>query len=149
MLLSMIAPTIDLGIIFEILFSMASFTPQEPIFMVSRIRWPSPRWALVFLLLVAVFFISAPDAQARNTYDYTDNVEGDPGDGVLRPVPQVEPSPIPKGHYLPVYTLTLIDMGNNQYLPIFQFSDFSGTPVIFGPMHLQRISPDGRWHRAP
>jgi len=104
---------------------------------------------MVFLFLLVVLFLFAPDTQARNNYDYTDVVEGDPGDGVLRPVPQVEPNPIPKGSGLPVFVLELVDLGNGQYLPIFNFSRIPGAPVIFGPMHLQRTNNDGRWHRAP
>ncbi len=117
--------------------------------MVSRILLAVPRRAMAFLFLLAVLLLSAPGTQAKNPYEMHN--EGDPGDGVLQPRPHVipEPEPVAKGYFVPAYFLVLIDLGNNQFIPVFQVSDFSETPTIFGPGSLRRNISEGRWHRAP
>ena len=119
--------------------------------MVSRIRLAGLRRTMALLFLLVALLLIAPGTQAKNPYNYTDDIEGDPGDGVLQPRPQTvpEPEPSPTGYNFPVFALTLVDLGNNQFLPVFQVSDFSGAPVFMMPMHLRWNISEGRWHRAP
>ena len=119
--------------------------------MVSRMNMASLRQALALLILLAALLLPFSGAQARNPYEYTDVVEGDPGDGVLQPGPEVVPDPKPNSNNfsLPVFQFILIDLGNHQYLPVFQVLDFSDGPVFAEPLRLVKNTSDWRWHRAP
>jgi hypothetical protein len=119
--------------------------------MVSRILLASPWRAMAFLFLLAAVMFFAPGTQAKNPYQMSDYTEGDPGDGVLNPDPNEgrEPEPAPQGFSAPAFYFILIDLGNNQFLPVFQVSNFSGTPVFMMDRIRTWTISEGRWHRAP
>ena len=119
--------------------------------MVSRIFKAGPGRVLALLFLLTVLILAVPEAQARNTDTATDSTEGDPGDGVLQPGPQVvtEPEITPKGSCYPILAVTLVDLGGGNFLPIFQMNNFLGTPGFIIPLHLRSAPSEGRWHRAP
>ena len=123
--------------------------------MVSRILKAGPKRVLallfLFLFLLTVLMLAAPDSQARNPYTYTDDAEGDPGDGVLQPGPESEPEPVftPKGFSYPLVAITLVDLGDGHFLPVFALNNLAGMPTFLPPSHLRRNPSDGRWHRAP
>ena len=114
---------------------------------------------LVFLSLLFVFALLAPaDATARNSYDYTDSSEGDPGDGVLRPTPDIiipEPLPVPRtfGIIFTADGLFSIHSGQpNLTLPLLFYgpmapASFShGYPEATG---LTVFTPQRGWRNAP
>lgn len=57
---------------------------------------PRGLFALLISLLVFASLFLATASSAKNLYDFTDSSEGDPGDGVLRPGPEIlDPDPVP------------------------------------------------------
>jgi len=118
--------------------------------MVSRLLVAGRHLAVHSLLLCLLsLLVFVPAASARNPYAIRDGHEGDPGDGVLEPAPVVDPKPTPGDDIFPVFIITMVPMGNNTFLPVFQFTGFSGTHRLnnsdYGFLPVQ----DGRWHRAP
>jgi hypothetical protein len=117
--------------------------------MVFRILVAGRGLAILSLLLyVLAMSIAVPTALAKNP-DCTIDIEGDPGDGVLQPGPTYvyNPQPVPDSSSTEsIFVVTLLFLGDNKFLPVFQMSDFSGHPV-FQLEH--RTIRDWRWHRAP
>jgi len=107
-----------------------------------RFSTPLRRVAACLIFLSFIVGMVVPSAAiARNTYQLSDGTEGDPGDGVLNPSPDVEPDPAPiRGPMPEILTVYF------QPQP-----DGSLRPVIV----LRTIPPgfrwftEGRWHRAP
>lgn len=119
--------------------------------MVSPLNHILRRWGfLAAIWLLAVCLIPSM-SWARNPYTYTDVVEGDPGDGVLQPAPQVVPEPSSPvgGNRLPVFQVTLIPMGDQHYLPVFEFYQDGKEFFLLTRHPLSRVLHEGRWHHAP
>lgn len=109
------------------------------------------------LLALAVLALLLPvsPAAARNPYEYVDSSEGDPGDGVLRPVPTIDlplptPKPAPAAFTILCFTLDpggdyLFDQPVVVLLPAGLVS--RGMPAGSGPFLM--MAAEGRWHDAP
>jgi hypothetical protein len=115
----------------------------------------APLYALfVFLLIaLALLVLPAPEALAKNVYEMQDSSEGDPGDGVLRPKPEIiDPVPEPAPRTFGVL-LTFdggLDYPHNQPLlrvPLFFFSDL--IPARLTGDCFTVLLPAGRWYDAP
>ena len=118
--------------------------------MVSRLFVASRHLAVLSILVCLLTLLVFPaEVTARNPYAMRDGHEGDPGDGVLNPAPEVDPIPTPKEAGVPVFTLTLIPMGDNQFQPVFQLVGYYGTPWFSNPKTESRIVMNRGWHRAP
>ena len=110
----------------------------------------------ILLLLLLILCIVVPGAQAKNPYQMTCSTEGDPGDGVLRPVPRInQPEPLPRTFGLifalegadglrydnPVLVLPFFFMG--QILPLDMVGMASPLPADI------LLVAEGRWTDAP
>ncbi len=119
--------------------------------MVSRALLATSRLAITYLFVFLMLLASVSESQARTRYTFSDGGEGDPGDGVLQPKPQVIPDPvtITMNNSSVVFTIVLVNLGDNHFLPVFKVSNFNGNPVFIPQLNgLQSIS-ERRWHRAP
>lgn len=115
-----------------------------------------------FASLLAIFLCgilaAAPAAMAKNTYELNDSSEGDPGDGVLRPVPrEIDPVPVPNTHVSHLFSSMVFYSGSRfdqsfLLLPLVLYSDFfpTGKEGVQRFDHRSRILiPEGRWQNAP
>ncbi len=109
------------------------------------------------LLLLLILCLAVPGAQAKNPYQMTCSTEGDPGDGVLRPVPRIDQpqEPLPRTFGLifalegsdglrydnPVLVLPLFFLG--QILPLDMMDMASPLPADI------LLVAEGRWTDAP
>jgi hypothetical protein len=111
----------------------------------------------LFVTLSAFFLfaalLAADAALAKNPYDMHDSsTEGDPGDGVLRPVPEIEPTPQPAPREFGL-VFTLDTLGDYRYdLPLvllLPVTDASGLPVSMSRDRYSILLPEGRYQDAP
>lgn len=119
-----------------------------------------PRGFSVFvsLLLFIVLLGSTSAALARNSYQYTDSVEGDPGDGVLRPQPRdIDPEPVIEDRTFGVLFDSFLIMPtpggrSGLLIPMLFFApQQAGQPFPAqdpGPFGTD-LRYGGRWHHAP
>jgi len=118
--------------------------------MVSRMFVAGRHLAVLSLLVFLVTFLVIPaEVSAKNPYSMRDGHEGDPGDGVLNPVPGVDPIPVPKEQVFPVFTITMIPLGDNQFLPVFRLVGYFGDLWFSNPETGSPIVQNRGWHRAP
>ncbi|MCP4290608.1 MAG: hypothetical protein GY780_02065 [bacterium] len=114
--------------------------------MVSRILWAPIRLGPPLLSLLLALMLLTQPAHARSRFTPTDIYEGDPGDGVLDPGPEVDPDPFPidKNDHLYFAFVTFVDNGSGNLEPVFHFS-------IVSELWPAKISTlrDRRWHNAP
>lgn len=116
-----------------------------------------PRGLIASLLALAILAIllPAPGATARNLYEMTDSSEGDPGDGVLRPVPAIDlpvptPKPSPVAYTVLCFTVdTCGDYRFDQPVVVFLPAAFVPRSLFSGQGMLTMLAPEGRWHDAP
>lgn len=114
-----------------------------------------PRGLIASLFAIFLFttLLSAGLAVAKNPYEIQDSsTEGDPGDGVLRPVPEIEPipDPVPRTFNL-VFTLDTQGVyAYGQPLVLLLPVTFeSGQPVAPTRDRYSILVPEGRWQYAP
>lgn len=118
--------------------------------MVSRLLVASRRLVGISLLVCLLsLLVFPPTASARNPYTIRDGHEGDPGDGVLNPVPVQDPDPIPKDDRIPAFTIRMIPVGGQHFIPVYQFTSFRRTIRPAPQKTGFRLVTDWRWHRAP
>lgn len=109
-------------------------------------------------VFLCVILVSAPAATAKNIYELYHSSEGDPGDGVLRPIPRiVDPEPVPYSHFSPLINNVLL-FGGSRYdrpfllLPILFYGEIYPSAPDRGRRFDNRsriLLPDGRWQNAP
>ena len=117
--------------------------------------------SFLFASLLAIFvcgFLTATPVQAKTPYEYVDSSEGDPGDGVLRPIPRiVDPVPVPNHHASHLFN-SLVFYGGSRFdqsyllLPLVFYGEIfpAGTDGMRQIENRSRILlPEGRWQNAP
>jgi hypothetical protein len=113
---------------------------------------------VILSALLITFLLGFPaDSQARNNYNYTDSSEGDPGDGVLRPKPQIEPVPEIEVRTFGIEFSTILfaphaDGRPNLLLPLLFFGPDPLWSVVtdsWGGHRVGRIPSEGGWTHAP
>ena len=125
----------------------------------SRHRGLSGSFRFAFILAIfACGFLAAAPAQAKNIYDYVDSSEGDPGDGVLRPVPRIiVPDPVPDTLPLTLFS-NMVFFGGSRFdqsfllLPLVFYGDIFPAGNDGMPRFDRRsriLLPEGRWQNAP
>jgi hypothetical protein len=118
--------------------------------MVSRMFVAGRHLAVLSLLVFLLTFVVFPaEVSARNPYSMRDGHEGDPGDGVLSPVPVLDPIPTPKEQAYPVFTIMMVPLGDNQFIPVFQVVGYFGDAWFSNPKTTFPIVQNRGWHRAP
>lgn len=96
---------------------------------------------LLFLLSLLCGFPLTSDSLARNIYIPHDGSEGDPGDGVLNPNPEVQPDPAPIREPLPlIVSIILLPLPDGGLQPVLVLRTAPPERPFF---------MEGRWHRAP
>jgi hypothetical protein len=119
--------------------------------------------APVLILSVVLGIFTPAVALARNQYELADQNEGDPGDGVLDPAIDSQPSVWDSKHPLPIYSTTGRGRDAGWALPSSAFHfvslPFSGglpgqSVVLVLPRAWLRsgataLLQQGRWHDAP
>ncbi len=114
---------------------------------------PTRRGLLALVTLFVFVFMAVQPVLARNTYEIHDGTEGDPGDGVLKPVkPSVGLPRQPvtllasehSGWFLPLFVMP----ANGPMVPVWfiapspaSSADAGGSPAVIRPR-------DRRWHHA-
>ena len=103
----------------------------------------SKRWGLLALFIVFCLTCLTPQpVLARNTYDLNDGSEGDPGDGVLKPMkPSIGSVRLPE-------VVRYYDAGTDRtrwVVPVFVLpADLSAVPVLM-MIPMDAWMSDGRW----
>ncbi len=121
--------------------------------MVSHLTRIGRNLAVMLLIFsLASLWLAPSPVFAKNPYIERDGHEGDPGDGVLNPNPQVDPDPTPspKGPVMFVFHVTMVDMGGGNIVPVFQLrSETLNYAANSWSRAVPPLTFEGRWHRAP
>ncbi len=112
--------------------------------MCLQTSWPRHRLVaacLVYLILILGPVAPATAKPAHLHYQISDGAEGDPGDGVLKPGPVLEPGPIPVKTRIPEIVAVYMERRPDGTIrPVIILRDI---PTGF------RWLDEGRCHRAP
>lgn len=114
--------------------------------------------ASLIIFTICFALLVAPVALAKNPYELQESSEGDPGDGVLRPAPEIiEPCPVPPPRNFGLI-FTADGWGDYRYdrpiliLPLLFYHNMQ--PIGAGRMFptealFSLILREGRWQNAP
>lgn len=119
---------------------------------------PRGLFALLISLLVLASLFLATASSAKNPYDFTDSSEGDPGDGVLRPRPEIlDPGPVPTPKSFGVFfTLGGLSIQHRDQVFLILPLPFYGptspahySSAVWGGNQHSILRPERGWHNAP
>ena len=133
-------------------------TSLEPPMAMKAHSRPRGLFALLISLLVFASLFLATASYAKNLYDLSDYSEGDPGDGVLNPGPEImDPDPVltPRSFGL-FFTLGGLSIQHrDQVFLILPFPFYGPTSPahysssMWGGNQRSLLLPERGWHNAP